>query len=51
MDVMNLPEKYRSVLLMVYWHGMTIKETADTIGTGQSTVSRRLEKARSMIEG
>ena len=51
MDVMNLPEKYRSVLLMVYWQGMTIKETADTIGTGQSTVSRRLEKARSMIEG
>ena len=51
MDVMNLPDKYRIVLLMVYWQGMTIKETADMIGAGQSTVSRRLEKARSMIEG
>ncbi len=51
MDVRNLPEKSRGVLLLVYWQGMTIKETDDTIGTGQSTVSRRLEKARSMIEG
>lgn len=51
MDVMNLPEKYRIVLLLVYWQGMTIKEVADTIGVGLATVSRRLEKARSMIEG
>ena len=29
--VMNLPEKYRSVLLMVYWQGMTIRETAETL--------------------
>ena len=51
MDVMNLPEKYRVVLLLVYWQGMTVQETADTIGVALSTVSRRLEKARSMIEG
>ena len=48
-DVMNLPEKYRSVLLMVYWQGMTIRETAETLRSAQSTVCKRLEKARSMI--
>ena len=49
-DVMNLPEKYRSVLLMVYWQGMTIRETAETLRSAQSTICMRLEKARSMIE-
>lgn len=49
MDVMNLPEKYRSVILMVYWYGMTLAETAETLQISQSTVHRRLEKARSMI--
>ena len=50
MDVMNLPEKYRSVLLMVYWQGMTIREAAEALHSSQTTVFRRLEKARSMIE-
>ena len=50
MDVMNLPEKYRSVILMVYWQGMTMKETAETLRISQSTTCRRLEKARSMID-
>ena len=49
MDVMNLPEKYRSVILMVYWYGMTLAETAETLQISQSAVHRRLEKARSMI--
>ena len=48
-DVMNLPEKYRNVLLMVYWQGMTIRETAETLRSAQSTICMRLEKARSMI--
>ncbi len=48
-DVMNLPEKYRSVVLMVYWQGMSIRETAETLRSAQSTVCKRLEIARSMI--
>lgn len=51
MDVMNLPEKYRSVILMVYWQGMTMKEASETLRLSQSTICRRLEKARSMIDG
>ncbi len=50
MDVMNLPEKYRSALLMVYWQGMTMKEAAETLRISQATICRRLEKARSMID-
>ena len=49
MDVMNLPEKYRQVLLLVFWQGMTIREAAKCICTSESTVCRRLEKARAMI--
>ena len=49
MDVMNLPEKYRNVILMVYWQGMTIREAAACTSTSISTVCRRLEKAKKMI--
>ena len=48
-DVMNLPEKYRQVVLLVYWNGMTIRETARCMHTSESTVFRRLEKAKEMI--
>ncbi len=49
MDIMNLPEKYRSVILMVYWQRMTVGETADIVRTSKSTVCRRLKKAESML--
>ena len=49
MDVMNLPEKYRQVILLVFWQGMTIRETAACMSTSESTVCRRLEKAKKMI--
>lgn len=49
MDIMNLPDKYRQVILMVFWNGMTIREAAACIHTSESTVFRRLEKAKEMI--
>lgn len=49
LDVMNLPEKYRQVVLLIFWHGMTIREAAECICTSESTVFRRLEKAKKMI--
>jgi len=49
MDIMNLPEKYRQVILLVFWYGMTIREAAECIRTSESTVFRRLEKAKKMI--
>ncbi len=49
MDVMNLPEKYREVVLLVFMQGMTVREAAKCMQTSASTISRRLEKARKMI--
>ena len=49
MDIMNLPEKYRQVILLVFWYGMTIREAAECISTSESTAFRRLEKAKRMI--
>ena len=39
----------RPVILLVFWYGMTIRETAECIRTSQSTAFRRLEKAKKMI--
>ena len=49
MDVMNLPDEYRQAVLLVFWYGMTIRETAECICTSESTAFRRLEKAKQMI--
>ena len=49
MDVMNLPEKYRQVLLLVSMQGMTIRVAAECMQTSAATIFRRLEKARQMI--
>lgn len=49
MDVMNLPEKYREVVLLVFMQGMTVREAAECMQTSASTISRRLEKAKKMI--
>ena len=49
MDVMNLPTKYREVVLLVFMQGMTVREAAACMQTSASTISRRLEKAKKMI--
>ena len=49
LDVMKLPDKYREVILLVFWHGMTIREAAECTCTSQSTFFRTLEKAKKMI--
>ena len=49
MDVMDLPEKYRDVVLLVYWQRMTIREAARAVSASEATVCRRLQTARSMI--
>ena len=49
MDVMNLPAEYRQAVLLVFWYGMTIRETAECMRTSASTVCRRLEKAKELI--
>ena len=49
LDVMNLPEKYRAVILLFYLQNMTVRETALALHISPSTVSRRLEKAKRLL--
>ena len=49
--VMDLPDRYKQVLLLYYFQGLTMQETADALGTSQATVSRRLEKAKELLKG
>lgn len=50
LDVMNLPEKYRAVILLFYLQRMTMRETASILRVSPATVSRRLEKAKQMLK-
>ena len=50
MDVMALPIRYREVVLLYYYHGMTAKEAAYVLHTSESTVSRRIAKACQVLK-
>jgi RNA polymerase sigma-70 factor, ECF subfamily len=53
--VMELPDKYKDILLCVYFHDMTISEAATILqiaeGTAKSRLSRAKEKLRLRLEG
>ena len=48
--VMSLPEQYREVLLCVYYHDMSVADTAKTLGIAEGTVKSRLSRARDMMK-
>ena len=48
--VMDLPDRYKQVILLYYFQGLTMRETADAIGASQPTVQRRLKKAESLLK-
>ena len=49
LDVMNLPLKYRQVILLFYWQGMSMEEIAACMQASKSTVRRWLKKAEGML--
>ena len=53
--VTALPLRLREVILLYYYQGMSVNETAEVLGISQSSVSGRLkrsrEKLKAMIEG
>ena len=49
--VMDLPDRYKQVILLYYFQGLTMQETADVIGASQPTVQRRLKKAEELLKG
>lgn len=52
---MSLPRKHMEVIILHYYQGMSIKETAQILGVTSPAVTNRLNKARtklrSMLEG
>lgn len=44
-DVMRLPGKLKQVILLYYFHDMTMAETAEALGLSRATVQNRLKKA------
>ena len=51
LDVYNLPEKYKRVILCYYYHEMTLQETAEALEISRSTVHKQLMKAQELLKG
>ncbi len=51
LTVMDLPDRYKQVILLYYFQGLTMQETADALDVSQATVHRRLEKAEELLRG
>ena len=49
LQVMELPDRYRQVILLYYYQGLTMQETAGVLGLSQATVHRRLKKAEAIL--
>ena len=45
----TLPTKYRSILILRYWHEMSYSEIGEVTGLAQGTVKTRLFRARRML--
>jgi RNA polymerase sigma-70 factor (ECF subfamily) len=54
-SVMKLPDKYKDIILCVYFQDMTISEAAKLLqiaeGTAKSRLSRAKEKLKTNLEG
>jgi|LFRM01.2.fsa_nt_gb RNA polymerase sigma-70 factor (ECF subfamily) len=48
-EVMNLPRKYREVILLHYYQGISLREIAQTQSISESTLSTRLKRAREKL--
>ena len=48
--VMDLPDKYKQVVLMYYYQGFTQNETAEVLGISPSAVLRRLRSAEAILK-
>lgn len=49
-SVMNLPEKYREVVILHYYQGLASPEIAHILKLPQATILTRLHRARKLLE-
>ena len=47
--VLSLGEKYREPILLYYFEGFSVEETAAILGIGQSALKMRLARGREML--
>ena len=47
--VLDLPEEFKSVVLLYYYEGMNTREIAETLGIPDATVRSRLKRARERL--
>lgn len=47
--ISSLPVKYRDVIVLFYFHGMDVRETARSLGVAEGTVKARLHRGRAML--
>lgn len=47
--IIKLPLKQKEVILLYYYHDMTMREIADTLGIGVSSISGRLKHAHAKL--
>ena len=50
LDIQRLPAKYKQVILLYYYHEMTLQEIAEALQLSLSTVYRRLQKAQALLK-
>lgn len=48
--VMNVPEPYRTVLVLFYYEDMPVSDISDTTGDKPATVRKQLERARKLLK-
>ena len=49
--IMQLPDKYKEVVMLYYFQRMTMEDIAHVEGTTKSLISRRIHKAHTMLHG
>lgn len=48
-EVNRLPKQYREVILLRYYQGMKVKETADALKLSSSAVKQRIKRANAIL--
>lgn len=48
--VMELPQKYKGVIILFYYEGYSISEIAKILGQKESTIGSQLNRARKMLK-
>lgn len=48
--ILRLPLKYRQAVLLHYYEGLTVPETAQALHVSESTVHRTLRKAEALLK-